>query len=496
MPIDAPKKERLTMRRHARFCPSWTLVAIGLLAACGWRSGVANELRIGTAVASITTDQPIALQGQMHTRIGSTVDAPLEVSVVALESTEGANSLDRVIMVSCDVCYTPMTIVQQVREQLQRLLPDFDTQKLLLSSTHTHTGPVFEDGMYNIPSAGVMQPSKYAEFFAKRVAEAAAEAWQRRAPGAVSWGLGHAVVGHNRRAVYADGTAKMYGDTTVPEFRGIEGYEDHTVETLFFWDKEGKLVATAVNFACTAQEVEGKSTVDADFVHPMRVALRAKYGEQLAVLAWVGAAGDQSPHLMFRQRAEDRMRELRKLSRTEEIGRRLVQAVEEALDGARQDLRTDVPMIHQVELLKLPARMVTEQELAEAQARVAELAKDPAQQRIMLWHQAVVDRYHGQQPSDTQDSEVHVLRIGDVAVCTNPFELFLDFGIQMKARSPAIQTFVVQLVHGAGYLPTVDAVRGGGYSAIVQSSEVGPEGGQVLADKSVELIQSLWPKAP
>ena len=486
------------MLRHDLLRPGWMLLSLGLLAACGWHTTLtselrASELRIGTTVASITPDQPIALQGQMHTRIGSTVDAPLEVSVVALESVEGANSLDRAILVSCDVCYTPMTVVQQVRAQLSRLLPEFDTEKLFLTSTHTHTGPVFEDGMYNLPAEGVMLPSKYTKFFAQRVAEAAAQAWKNRQPGAVSWGLGHAVVGHNRRAVYADGTAKMYGATTVPEFRAIEGYEDHTVETLFFWNQEGTLVATAVNFACTAQEVEGKSTVDADFVHPMRTALRAKYGDQLAVLAWIGSAGDQSPHLMFRQQAEDRMRELRKLSRTEEIGRRLVQAVEEALEGAKQDIRSDVPLIHKVEVLKLPARMVTEQELAEAQAQVAELAKDPAQQRIMLWHQAVVDRYHEQQPSKTQEAEVHVLRIGDIAVATNPFELFLDFGIQMKSRSPALQTFVIQLVHGAGYLPTADAVRGGGYSAIVESSEVGPEGGQVLVDKSLELIQSLWP---
>lgn len=483
------------MIHRRRFRLSCLLVSLCLVASGGWQPGVAGELRVGTAVASITPDQPIALQGQMHTRIGSTVDAPLEVSVVALESVEGANSLDRAIMVSCDVCYTPMTVVKQVREQLQKLLPEFDTQKLFLTSTHTHTGPVFEDGMYNLPSEGVMLPSKYSEFFAERVAQAAAQAWQHRQPGAVSWGLGHAVVGHNRRAVYADGTAKMYGDTTVPEFRGIEGYEDHTVETLFFWNKEGKLIATAINFACTAQEVEGKSTVDADFVHPMRSELRARYGDQLAVLAWVGAAGDQSPHLMFRQRAEDRMRELRKLSRTEEIGRRLVSAVEESLEGARQDIRTDVPLIHKVEVLQLPTRMVTEQELAEAQAQVNELAKDPAQQRIMLWHQAVIDRYHGQQPSNTQEAEIHVLRIGDVAVATNPFELFLDFGVQLKSRSPALQTFVIQLVHGAGYLPTADAVRGGGYSAIVASSEVGPEGGQVLVDKSLKSIQSLWPKA-
>ena len=189
--------------------------------------------------------------------------------------------------------------------------------------------------MYNIPSEGVMQPSKYTEFFAKRVARSG-----RRSVAASRTGRRELGTWTCRRRTQSAGGVRGWHRQDVRgyldrEFRGIEGYEDHTVETLFFWNKEGKLIATAVNFACTAQEVEGKSTVDSDFVHPMRVALRAKYGDQLAVLAWIGAAGDQSPHLMFRQRAEDRMRELRKLSRTEEIGRRLVQAVEEALDGAK-----------------------------------------------------------------------------------------------------------------------------------------------------------------
>jgi len=44
------------------------------------------------------------------------------------------------------------------------------------------------------------------------------------------------------------------------------------------------------------------------------------------------------------------------------------------------------------------------------------------------------------------------------------------------------------------YLPTAVAVRGGGYSAIVASSVVGPEGGQVLVDRTVDLINSLWPE--
>jgi hypothetical protein len=140
--------------------------------------------------------------------------------------------------------------------------------------------------------------------------------------------------------------------------------------------------------------------------------------------------------------------------------------------------------------------MVTDQELAEARSQVETLSKDPSQQRIMLWHQEVIDRYDTQHEESTHDTEIHVVRLGDVAVCTNPFELFLDFGLQMKSRSRAMQTFVVQLVGGAGggYVATDRAVRGGGYSAIIQSNQVGPEGGQVLTDRTVELINNLWPQ--
>jgi hypothetical protein len=88
--------------------------------------------------------------------------------------------------------------------------------------------------------------------------------------------------------------------------------------------------------------------------------------------------------------------------------------------------------------------------------------------------------------------ELHVVRIGDVAICTNPFELFTDYGIQMKARSKAVQTFVVQLVGRGSYLPTGKAIRGGHYSAVVHSSLVGPEGGTILVDRTVNVINSLW----
>jgi len=146
-----------------------------------------------------------------------------------------------------------------------------------------------------------------------------------------------------------------------------------------------------------------------------------------------------------------------------------------------------------VEDLVLPVRKVTEKEVAEAQKEIEALKKKGDKSRRGDWLQATVDRYRTQDKEPTFTVEVHVLRIGDIAIATNPFELFQDYGTQIKARSKAEQTFVIELTGGWGrYLPTARAVAGGGYSAVVQSSMVGPEGGQVLVDRTVDMINAMW----
>jgi hypothetical protein len=87
--------------------------------------------------------------------------------------------------------------------------------------------------------------------------------------------------------------------------------------------------------------------------------------------------------------------------------------------------------------------------------------------------------------------ELHVLRLGDVAMATNPFELFLDYGVRIKARSKPVLTFLVQLSgQTTGYLPTAKGVKGGHYSA--DKFIVGPEGGQVLVEETVKRINAMW----
>jgi hypothetical protein len=245
-----------------------------------------------------------------------------------------------------------------------------------------------------------------------------------------------------------------------------------------------------------SQEVEGGSSINADFWHDVREALRSRHGRDLHVLAWTGAAGDQSPHLMYRKRAEERMRALRGLTRLQELSRRVVAAWDEAYEGAREEQHADVILAHKVATIELPARAVTEAEAAEARAKVEALSKDPANRRLVVWHGDVVKRFERQQAGGVAPyaMELHALRLGDVAIATNEFELFTEFGIQMKARSRALQTFVIQLAGPGSYVPTGRAARGAGYSAIVESNLVGPEGGQVLAERTVELINSLWPE--
>jgi hypothetical protein len=106
-------------------------------------------------------------------------------------------------------------------------------------------------------------------------------------------------------------------------------------------------------------------------------------------------------------------------------------------------------------------------------------------------------RYEQQDLHPRGKMELHAVRIGDCAIVTNPFELFLDYGLRMKARSKALQTFVVQLTasgadSSSAYLPTARAMAGKGYGAEAVDNTVGPEGGQELVERTVEAIDELW----
>ena len=422
-------------------------------------------LYVGWATIDITPPKPVALVGQMNLRVSKGMDDPLTATVLAMETrSESGESVEQAVMISCDACMIRQCTQERLRNLVAARLDDLDVAKLLLGATHTHTAPGQEDntfnGRYDVSKVeGTMTASQYGTFLTDRLADAVVKAWQQRRPAGMSWALGQAVVGHNRRAVYFDGHAAMYGNTNQKDFKGIEGYEDHGLPLLFFFDQDGVLTGIVINVACPSQETESLSTISADFWHEVRQEIWKRHSKDVAVFAQCSAAGDISPHLIYRKRAEQVMLERMGVSRRQEIALRIADAVDRVFPSAREAVQSSVAFQHTVAQIDLPTK------------------EPPA---------APFYRTNSVSPM-----EFHVLRLGDVAMATNPFELYLDYGLRIKARSKAVLTFVVQLSgRHCGYLPTAKAVQGGSYSATKYI--VGPEGGQVLVDETVKRINALW----
>jgi sugar phosphate isomerase/epimerase len=423
-----------------------------------------RPLSVGWARADITPPKPIALTGQLHKRISTGVRDPLTATVLALE-TAGGDQPEQAILVSCDLLFVLRETQRRLQETIRTRIPGFEHTKLFLNATHTHTGPGLSDttfkDLYDVSrDAGVMKASEYADFFIERVSQAAVEAWEKRQPGGMSWAVSHAVVGSNRRAQYANGSSVMYGNTAAPDFSNVEGPEDHAVQLLFFWDAQTNWTGTIINLACTSQETEGLNEVSADFWHDVREEMRRRHGADVFVFPQCAPAGDLSPHPIYRKQVEQMMAERRGLSRRKEIARRIVNAVDDGFSVAKAGIRNRLIFRHTVAGANLPEQQPPAEPFYET---------DPV-----------------------QPIEFHVLRLGDVALSTCPFELYLDYGIRIQARSPAPLTLLVQLASGnSGYLPTARGVKGGGYSA--DKFRVGPEGGGVLVEENVKQIQALFP---
>jgi len=480
-------------------CQPAVVLFVVLVCVC---PATAAQLFVGTAETSITPDRPVALEGQFRLRISQGVDSPITANVVVLESRDGENVLDRAVMVSADLVHLPTELLQAVRHVVAERNPELDSNKIFISVTHTHTAPVVQVGNFVLPP-DVMTIEEYNEFFVGQVASAIAEACEKLQPGSAAWGLGFAQVAYNRRTSYHDGHASMYGPVHVPGYKGPEGPEYQGIPVLFFFDSAGKPLAAAVNVWCPSQEVEGTSRISADFWHPTRLRIKEKLGPEIVVLGWCGPSGDQSPHRRMQQAAEDRMRKLRGIeSWLDEFARRIADSVLDTYDLVKEDRHADACLMHQTEIVRLPGWKLPEAEIDRIRAARDELAADLAEHpekasslsRPISWRTQTVERF--KQIAASEDgcypTEIHVLRIGDVAVCTNQFELFTEYGLRILARSPAHLTFVVQLVGPAYYLPTAEAVRGGSYSAIPESCAVGPEGGDALVDATVERIGGMW----
>ena len=100
-------------------------------------------------------------------------------------------------------------------------------------------------------------------------------------------------------------------------------------------------------------------------------------------------------------------------------------------------------------------------------------------------------------PEEPPETEVLIqtVRIGDLAICTLPFEVLVEIGLELKAKSPAADTFVVSLANGGyGYLPTPEQHQFGGYETWLTTNKVQKDASVILVANLLEMLAELFPQ--
>ena len=140
------------------------------------------------------------------------------------------------------------------------------------------------------------------------------------------------------------------------------------------------------------------------------------------------------------------------------------------------------------ELIEIPDRPMSESHFCDDMCRGdAVEIQDVDRARWTAERNAVASR--GDQTSCMV--EVGAIAFSNVAISTNPAELFVEFGLEIKERSPFEVTLVSELSNGyCGYVPTEHAFDEGGYEThrSVFSSRLAKNAGLLITEKSVEML--------
>lgn len=84
------------------------------------------------------------------------------------------------------------------------------------------------------------------------------------------------------------------------------------------------------------------------------------------------------------------------------------------------------------------------------------------------------------------------VRIGELGIAAIPFEVFVDTGLELKAKSPFKPSFTISLANGTyGYLPTPEQHKLGGYETWFGSNRVEEQASTKITQTLLEMFEEL-----
>ena len=469
----------------------------------------AAPLKIGWAINDISTDEPVYLSGTFHARVSKGVRDPLKVTALAIDNGE-----DCVVFVSLDLIHTMPWGKKIALELIRKTVPDLPVEKIIINATHTHTG-------VNEWRGDKAMLRRYHNFLGGQIAKTVREAWESRKPGKIAYGYDLVVTAFNRRIVYfkefkgsigmnPGGRARLHGKTDTPDFSHVEGGGDPFVNYLFTYDMDDKLTGAIMNVPYTAQCSIADVHLSSDTWHDVRE-LMAKKHPGIFILTQCSAAGEATFEQPYYKAAEKRRNRLifgrDKMAYPGEFPRkviadRLMTSFDRALEWAQKEKFSDLPIKHVTKTLHLTRHRPTDEQCEEARRAIEEikrLREDPKTSERMRSSlglreskcRTILRMRENWDKDPKYPMEFHALRIGDIGFVSEAFELYFEFGQRIQARSPFIQTFVIQLTGSGGYLATERATKNGGYGTGPLIGPVSPQGGQELVEAAVKELKEL-----
>jgi hypothetical protein len=445
-------------------------------------TAAAADLQAGAAAVRITPPEGTPLAGYYAPRGAREVLDHLYSKALVLE--QGGT---KAALVVCDLISLPPHTVREARRLVEKQT-GIPKGQVMLSATHTHTGPALlrESALDDLVGATSDLGRRYTEMLPELIARSVAEANQKltavRAAAAIGKEEG---LSFNRRFVMRDRTVSWNPRKLDPDVVKPAGPTDPDVGVLSF-DKPGaKPLATYVNFAMHPDTVGG-ADVSADYPGVLSRLLAEVRGAEAVTLFANGCCGNLNHRNLAWADAQQGPQEARR------IGTVLAGAVCKTFPLLRpvqgEGLRV------KREVVKLPLAPVTAEEVARAKEVVKRLRESKT---------AFLEKVKAVQVLDVAaregkpwEVEVQVIALGDeVAWVSLPGEVFVELGLAIKKASPFRYTLLAELANGSvGYIPDRPAYEQGNYEVV--SARCAAGSGELLVEAAVRLLKELKAGTP